>query len=64
MTPAQLSSAIRLLGLTQTALGRFLGHPDGRTVRKWLAGDHAIPEGTAKLLRLMVRLDLKADDVR
>lgn len=63
MTPAQLRSAIAQLGLSQEALGRFLGHPNGRTVRRWLAGEARIPEAAAKLLRLMLRLNLSPDAV-
>lgn len=63
MTPAQLRASIAQLGLSQEALGRFLGHPNGRTVRRWLAGDARIPEAAAKLLRLMLWLRLTPDDV-
>ena len=63
MTITQLRTTIEHMGLSRTALGRFLGHPDGRTVRKWLAGDYPIPVTTAKLLRLMVKLDLDPSQV-
>ena len=63
MNPSSLRSTIAQLGLSQEALGRFLGHPDGRTVRRWLAGDTRIPEATAKLLRLMIRYGLTPEDV-
>ena len=36
---------------------------DERTSRKWIAGDARIPESAAKLLRLMVRLKIKPEDV-
>jgi DNA-binding transcriptional regulator YiaG len=63
MTPKQYADAIAKLGLSQRGAGRFLG-VDERTSRKWIAGDARIPEGAAKLLRLMVKLNLKPDDVR
>lgn len=63
MTPKQYADAIGRLGLSQRAAGRFLG-VDERQSRRWIAGDARIPESVAKLLRLMVRLNLKPDDVR
>ena len=61
MTPTQYAAAIEKLGLSQRAAGKFLG-VDERTSRKWIAGDARIPESAAKLLRLMIRLNLKPDD--
>lgn len=63
MTPKQYAEAIERLGLSQRGAGKFLG-VDERTSRKWIAGDARIPESAAKLLRLMVRLKLKPDDVQ
>jgi DNA-binding transcriptional regulator YiaG len=63
MTPKQYAEAIERLGLSQRGAGKFLG-VDERTSRKWIAGDARIPESAAKLLRLMVHLKLKPDDVR
>jgi DNA-binding transcriptional regulator YiaG len=62
MTPKQYAEAIARLGLSQRAAGRFLG-VDERTSRKWIAGDARIPESAAMLLRLMIRLKLKPEDV-
>lgn len=62
MTPKQYADAIERLGLSQRGAGRFLG-VDERTSRKWVAGDARIPESAAKLLRLMVRLKIKPEDV-
>lgn len=64
MTPTSLRAIITKLGVNNTELGRFLGHRDGREVRRWLAGDSGIPVPTAKLLRLMVKLGLKMEDVK
>ena len=63
MTPTALRTIITKLGVNNTELGRFLGHRDGREVRRWLAGDSDIPVPTAKLLRLMAKLGLGPDDV-
>lgn len=63
MTPKQYADAIERLGLSQRGAGKFLG-VDERTSRKWIAGDARIPESAAKLLRLMVRLKLKPEDVK
>jgi DNA-binding transcriptional regulator YiaG len=63
VTPRQYADAIERLGLSQRGAGKFLG-VDERTSRKWIAGDARIPTSAAKLLRLMVNLNLKPDDVR
>jgi hypothetical protein len=63
MTPKQYADAIARIGLSQRAAGAFLG-VDERQSRRWIAGDSAIPESVAKLLRLMIRLNLKPKDVR
>lgn len=63
MTPKQYAEAIERLRLSQRGAGKFLG-VDERTSRKWIAGDARIPESVALLLRLMVRLKLKPDDVQ
>lgn len=62
MTPAQYRAAIAKLGLSQEAAGVFMGRSD-RQGQRWAAGD-AIPESVAKLLRLMVRLGIKPEDVK
>jgi DNA-binding transcriptional regulator YiaG len=63
MTPKQYADAIERLGLSQRGAGKFLG-VDERTSRKWIAGDTRIPESAAKLLRLMVKMGLKPEDVK
>jgi len=62
MTSKQYADAIDRLGLSQRAAGAFLG-VDERQSRRWVAGDSAVPESVAKLLRLMIRLKLKPDEV-
>ena len=42
MTPEALKSARAQLGLTQAGLGALM-RCDGRTVRRWEAGDREIP---------------------
>ncbi len=62
MTPKQYADAIQRLGLSQVAAGKFLG-VEPRQSRRWIAGDNAIPESVAKLLRLMIRLKLSPEDI-
>lgn len=63
MTPKQYAEAIERLNLSQRAAGKFLG-VDERTSRRWVLGESAIPESVAKLLRLMIRLQIPPSDVR
>ena len=62
MTPNQYRAAIDSLGLTQAGAAEFLGI----SLRSsWgYANGEPIPEGYAKLLRLMVRLHLAPEDVK
>jgi hypothetical protein len=60
MTPTQYRTAIEKLGLSQRKAGSFLG-VDERTSRRWAA--EGPPEPVAKLLRVMIRLKLKPEDV-
>ena len=46
MTPAELRAHCVQLGLDQEDLAKHLG-VTGRTMRRWIAGTHAIPEGVA-----------------
>lgn len=63
MTPNQYRSAIERLGLSQVKAGAFLGAQE-RQSRRWAAGDAVIPESVGKLLRLMLKHNLKPDDVK
>jgi len=63
MTPKQLRDTIATIGITQEELGKFLGHPTGRTVRRWIAGDSPVPVAVSKLLKLMIELELKPSDI-
>jgi hypothetical protein len=61
MTPKQYRAAIDRLGLTQEGAGEWLG-VSARTGQNYAA--KGPPEPVAKLLRLMIRLDLKPEDVK
>lgn len=63
MTANQYRAAIERLGLSQRGAARFLGIPE-RQSRRYALDEAEIPEAVGKLLRLMVRLKLKPDDVR
>lgn len=63
MTPDQYKSAIKKLGLSQERAGEWLGISP-RTSQGYALGEYPVPEPTAKLLRLMIKLGLTPDDVR
>ena len=63
MTPKQYADAIGRLGLSQRAAGKFLKIGE-RQSRRWIAGDAAIPESAAMLLRLMIRLGIDPEEVK
>jgi DNA-binding XRE family transcriptional regulator len=60
VTPNQYRTALERLGLTQESAAEFLG-VSLRTSHGYANGS-PIPEATAKLLKLMVRLNLKPED--
>jgi hypothetical protein len=62
MTPKQYKDAIKTLGLSQQRAGEWLGVAP-RTSQGYALGEYPVPEPIAKLLRLMVKLGLKPDDV-
>lgn len=63
MTPDQYRAALEKIGLTsQDRAAEFLG-VSLRTSHGYANGS-PIPESVAKLLRLMIRLELKPDEVR
>ena len=62
MTAAQYRAAIAKLGLTQGAAAEFLAIAL-RTSHGYANGE-PIPEATAKLLWLMIRLGLKPGEVK
>ena len=62
MTPTQYRAAIAKVGLSQEKAGEFMGRT-GRQGQRWANGD-PIPDSVAKLLRLMIKLELKPEDVK
>jgi DNA-binding XRE family transcriptional regulator len=62
MTSAQYRAALAKIGMTQQEAADFLG-VSVRTSNSY-ANDGVIPEATAKLLRLMIKLDLTALDAK
>ena len=54
MTPAKFRETLTRLGLPQVRAAALLG-VDARTVRYWLAGERAIPELVARVLRAAER---------
>lgn len=62
LTANQYRAALDKLGLTQAGAAEFLG-VSIRTSHGYANGE-PIPEGYAKFLRLMVRLNLKPEDVK
>lgn len=63
MTPNQYRKALEALELSQVRAAEFLGI-SGRTSQGYALGEYPVPEAIAKLLRLMVRLNLKPEDVK
>jgi DNA-binding XRE family transcriptional regulator len=61
MNQNQYRTALERLGLTQDSAAEFLG-VSLRTSHGYANGS-PIPEATEKLLRLMIRLKLKPEDV-
>lgn len=62
MTPKQYIEAIARLGLSQRSAGAFF-EVDERTSRRWVSGASPVPGSVAKLLRLMIKLKIKPDEV-
>lgn len=63
MTPTQFKAAIKALGLSQERAGDWLGI-GRRTSQGYALGEHPVPEPTAKLLRLIVKMNLNPEDVK
>jgi len=62
MTSTHFRNALDVLNLSQAQAAEWLG-VSIRTAHGWANGK-SIPEPVAKLLRLMMRLKLKPEDVR
>lgn len=63
MTKNQYRKALDDLGMSQQAAANFFG-VSLRTSQGYALGEYPVPEVVAKLLRLMVRLGLKPEDVK
>lgn len=61
MTPNQYRTALERLGLTQQSAAALLG-VSLRTSHEYANGGY-IPVAVAKLLRLMIRLKIKPDEI-
>lgn len=59
MSPRQFKAAIKQLGLSQAAAGRYLDVSE-RTANRYAKGTAKIPGPSAILLRLLIQLDIKA----
>ncbi|MCW5615839.1 MAG: helix-turn-helix domain-containing protein [Rhodocyclaceae bacterium] len=55
MTPDELRAIRNQFGLSQSELAALLKVSDGRTVRRWEAGDRDIPGPAIVLLRLLAK---------
>jgi len=54
MTPTEFRRIRQALGLSTQGLARLLQVSDGRTVRRWEAGDRDIP-GPVRVLMLLLK---------
>lgn len=61
MNPAELTGSLALLGLSQLGAARLFA-VNGRTVRRWVAGEQEIPKAVAIALRLMIKHQEKPED--
>jgi len=55
MTPQELKTARRELGLSASGLAKLLGVGSGRTVRRREAGDREIPGPVIRLIKLLLK---------
>jgi transcriptional regulator with XRE-family HTH domain len=62
MSPKAFERAVRSLGISQSAAGRFLGVSES-SIRRYLTGDTEVPVSVVLLLRLMNELGVQADFV-
>lgn len=60
MTPTQYKAAIKALGLSQHLAGDWLGI-GRRTSQGYALGEYPVPQPTAMLLLLMLRMKLDQD---
>jgi DNA-binding transcriptional regulator YiaG len=58
MTPSEIKSIRQRAGLSQSGLARVLRVEDGRSVRRWEAGDRAISGAAAIILEMLDKGEL------
>lgn len=63
MTANQFRTALSRLKLSQLEAARIV-KAEGRTVRRWAAGDRSVPECVAILLRLMQTGKITAEEIK
>ena len=56
ISPKQLRALLRKMGISQLELARRLG-VDGRSVRRWLAGEAPVPGPARAAIQAMTHLD-------
>jgi transcriptional regulator with XRE-family HTH domain len=65
MTPAELKSARRSLGISQEQFAKVFGAHDGRTVRGWEHGTrNGLPAHIPRSVNILVRLALEVPAAR
>jgi hypothetical protein len=62
MTPAQFRAAIARLGLSGDRAAKWLGISPSAAER-YARGEYPVPQPTAMLLRLVIKLGLRPEDV-
>jgi hypothetical protein len=62
MSKAQYRVALKKLGISHIGAGKVFGLYH-RHAQRFATGKSPVPEPLAKLIRLMIRLDLKPEDV-
>lgn len=62
MTPTQFRAALNRLGLTQVGAARLFD-VDGRTARRWIAGDLPVPTAVAVLINLLLSGKIQISDI-
>jgi len=62
MTSSKFKAALSKLNLTQARAAAWLG-VDERTVRRWIAGEQAVPKTVAMLIVLTIESRFEPNDV-
>lgn len=52
MTPTEIRAARQALGLSTAGMASMVGVASGRTVRRWEAGDSAVPASVKCLVKI------------